>query len=69
MNLKNKHPAVPTTGCLHQCPFRSFCNAKLQRALVLLFHWNTTLLVLAEKTPTSQKPVPQLLQRKTAAST
>ena len=28
--------------------FRSFCSAKLQRALVLLFNRNTTFLVLAE---------------------
>ena len=45
---KKKSPAVPTTGCLHQCLIRSFCIAKLQRALVLLFHRNTALLVLAE---------------------
>ncbi len=37
-----------TPPALHKCPFRSFCNAKLQRALVLLFHWNTAPLVLAE---------------------
>ena len=36
-----------TPPALHKCPFRSFCNAKLQRALVLLFHRNTALLVLA----------------------
>ena len=103
---KKKSPAVPTTGCLHQCLIRSFCIAKLQRALVLLFHRNTALLVLAEplqlytnahsaafavqncsehsfycftgvptpgcsQNPSSytQMPIPQLLQRKTAAST
>ena len=37
-----------TLPALHKCPFRSFCSAKLQRALVLLFHRNTALLVLAE---------------------
>ena len=36
-----------TPPALHKCPFRSFCIAKLQRALVLLFHRNTAPFVLA----------------------
>ena len=36
-----------TPPAIHKCLLRSFCVAKLQRALVLLFHRNTALLVLA----------------------
>ena len=37
-----------TPPALHKCPFRSFCVAKLQRALVLLFHRCSNARVLAE---------------------
>ena len=37
-----------TPPAIHQCPFRSFCSAKLQRALVLLFHRCSNARVLAE---------------------
>ena len=37
-----------TPPAIQKCPFRSFCNAKLQRALVLPFHRNTAPFVLAE---------------------
>ena len=36
-----------TPPALHKCPFRSFCVAKLQRALVLLFHRCSNARVLA----------------------
>ena len=37
-----------TPPAIHQCPFRSFCIAKLQRALVLLFNRCSNARVLAE---------------------
>ena len=37
-----------TPPAIHKCLLRSFCNAKLQRALVLLFHRCSNARVLAE---------------------
>ena len=58
-----------TPSALHQCPFRSFCNAKLQRALVLLFHRCSNARVLADPLAIHQCPFRSFCVSKTAAST
>ena len=58
-----------TPPAIHKCLLRSFCVAKLQRALVLLFHRCSNARVLADPLAIHQCPFRSFCVSKTAAST